>query len=842
MNSLGNCDLCVGSDEFRYIEDLGDKILDLIVKGQLSISRVIILNYHKYGSMMRIRPSISLCVDSEGYSLFNDLSEIIKSIDNNSKVINEEYNCLQEKNAYQFIINYSIECGYRILRNDELKIVFLVKDNDEKNEENNFILNNLFKIIYTFKKNSLNIYNDSNRKTKEIVSEIRESQIFSHSKELTLNNIVSYFKKDYSHQIKDIYIYQFNFNDNTWRMIGDQGSSLIYDDLIEDKSDKIFYKGNKSDKAFNKSKGFYPRVPLSGKKDDEYYLIFPFVKDYNTEYFKYIILLTSKTPIKKYICINLNTVINDYYNYYLENEKEQLLHVLQGELTILYAQAGYYAGNRKNELLKQYVENTFRTIVAITNAYSASMHLYNPYDNSLDLFVDICMEDSERSDPEEFKKIFIKGNKIKNTNCRVYAKINKKDNPYLFEEEDMKDEFLSFLKVPVNNTEKHLMRFFPEGLITKLKNDCCSKKEFVDIMNNLIIKNNSFFDQSIFDKDKILNRPPIRRLIDKKRKNDEDYQKLNRLILEKYYPQYIRGYTENYIYEPNLIKTKDNRELNVRTQTVSEICFPLYFKNMKIGVVDFESPILNAFDDETDNKKCFISFVVELIEEYIRILNEVNDIKWLSRLVVKENNLHELKQIINSLDVIPGETKHVMKKLLACNNVTLGKNDDIKLSEVSSFKEKFINSIVDELKSAGLPSYTDEIINGYGNALSIDTEHGKDVLISGDRMEMIKIIYNNLANNFSKFCNYEKDKLTLRYSSKSHAIVIQLCTHSPLPIDYNDYYFDAPYESSGNNSSTDLHSGLFIIGVLVRQLSGFINTKKNESGYIDNIIIRIPIK
>lgn len=100
----------------------------------------------------------------------------------------------------------------------------------------------------------------------------------------------------------------------------------------------------------------------------------------------------------------------------------------------------------------------------------------------------------------------------------------------------------------------------------------------------------------------------------------------------------------HFLYCKDVPKFKGNkRKLNIdRDTTLTELCFPLFFKDIKIGTVNFESPLQQAFGKilnlynhkyyfKIDNKIAsdalfhYFFTVKNLIQEFIEILFESND-------------------------------------------------------------------------------------------------------------------------------------------------------------------------------------------------------------------------
>lgn len=279
------------------------------------------------------------------------------------------------------------------------------------------------------------------------------------------------------------------------------------------------------------------------------------------------------------------------------------------------------------------------------------------------------------------------------------------------------------------------------------------------------------------------------------------------------------------------IEDTTNIGLQLRENSKSELCFPVYFKNTKIGVLNFESPELRGFNKETIQ---YLKEITGLIEHFYIQLLELNDKLWLSKRSQIYQNFHELESTIKGKN-FPLKYKKTLLPLLEKQQISIDE-------ETSSFNElnSFINEYFNDFKKETLyENYRD-----FKNSVQIRID--EDVLKQKFKKHVIDsvlIIIKNIVNNQRKFSNKKDGFISININNSS--IFINNESSMPLSEEYRNKYLYAPYQT-GFNTEKRTHFGLFVIGMLVRQLGGYSyvyigdeNTIKNKK--VMKLKIRIPI-
>ena len=308
-------------------------------------------------------------------------------------------------------------------------------------------------------------------------------------------------------------------------------------------------------------------------------------------------------------------------------------------------------------------------------------------------------------------------------------------------------------------------------------------------------------------------------------------------------------------------KRKDNEKnfstLHSRVQTLSELCVPFYYQGVIIGVMNFESPIFYAFDDECEqiehqggvqyynaenkdeyiklHKSSFIYTIKSTLQHFYCLTEERNDIKFLSRLIEMENSLHELKNQLGAKSINLNTSKELLKKLLQ-SGTTLSVFDD----KMIPIKEKLLGIQLDlinkynELLGDFSPFLKDDFVNTkrLRTYLPITFENNKSVY--PQTANSIEVIYKYLLKNYLIHGDVNNDILSIKYIKSKKLLIISQVFN--IPLERKDEMFLSPYMNRGRKSS-----GLFIVGTHVRQLGGYIFTNFNEHNKLKNVDIHIHI-
>jgi hypothetical protein len=645
--------------------------------------------------------------------------------------------------------------GWHCKYNENKSIIVIVKsDSNIENEK----FDEIFDLHKDYTANSLIARNMSMKKSNAFIEKfkkekiIRESEIcesgFQPSLEITLLNLVKFISDKYivKNEISSINLLKLTMNDKfelSWKNCRNFGDSAAFNEnnfneTVVNEIDGYYFKKKDRGNSVNYAELKELALPKGFSANKEYYLIIPVAKSMGHEQFRYTLVLAGAYPFKTYILDNINSILAEYYSSYLETQKSELLLKLQKRL---FERNIDFNGDVK-ENLRKLTEETFKKVVEITNAYSATFRLYDPDKKTLNKVVNEGNKEAEAEPDKEHKDISIIEYRLKSLNCRAFC-LNEGEDCALY----------------VPNTKKPRKS---------------SKKG--------------------------------------KKKNREDNE-------------------EEFATIPS------------RPQTLSELCVPFYYQGVVIGVMNFESPILRAFDNECEytsegsvkfnsaaNKDeyvklregSFIYMVKSSLQHFYCLLSERNDIGHLSRLIETETSLHDLKNLVNT-DADLNQFRKPIKQLL--ESATTLPIQDSKTSPVRDLLIVTRKNCIDAYY---------ELVGDYAPILKesfLQKEHLQEYLpitfkgknsqsmrVNSRIANSIKDIYKNLLRNYFNHGDIENDKLSVKYTEENGLLIIAQKFDPPLEPG-TDWFLSPHIHKKG------VSSGLFIIGTHVRQLGGYIFTQ-----------------
>jgi hypothetical protein len=290
------------------------------------------------------------------------------------------------------------------------------------------------------------------------------------------------------------------------------------------------------------------------------------------------------------------------------------------------------------------------------------------------------------------------------------------------------------------------------------------------------------------------------------------------------------------------------KELGIfdRPTSKSELCFPLYFKQIKIGTINFESPSEDGFGtilkrtktikkniDEYSNDTTFNYYysIKNLIEEYSEVLFDSSDKLWLSKRIHIYQNIHELKSLLQ-VDDIGDQYKETIR-----NAINLSQEATPEDSGIELFKsiEQFYNEFISDIKNQSL-----EVARLLESKIFFQNSKNSIIHISGETYSFLNILFKNVFSNFNrldKFSDGEFINVSLSKNVLTLKIFFAFNNYSEKNI---DKYFVRPF-SDIIRESKKVHYGLFLIGMITRQLKGFFHFHPPDgASAISRVIIYIP--
>lgn len=602
--------------------------------------------------------------------------------------------------------SYFNKIGFNYLYKDKnRRFIILSSDIIEKR-----LINVVHHYSNIIRNGSLNYINES------LLLSLREAKKFESGYKKSIEKTVESFKKI----IESIYDYECSIaiknSDNTFR------------------SEKDIVDINKFGHLISYGKPLYVKTKL------KYVVIFPFTNDRQSVNVNFILVISSLTPIKKYLIFNLTKACNYYFNSYLT--KIRLNHISKLQKKIIEI----HQPNEKRisdisfrSELKEITELAFSDLVLTTDVHAATFRIFNPLNNQLDLIYE--QTDGSVKLREKRTESFSVKKDLQSINVHTFKSCGK-------------DEF-----------------FYAKDV-----------KEFKTV--------------------------PLR---------------------------------------------------NDRKNTISELCFTIYFKNIKIGTLNFESAYDRAFG--TQIKKTVKKFVNKtdelylqdpifnylltiknLVEDYLESLLESNDKYWLLKRIHIYQNIHELKSLLIRPDIRPEYLK-IIKNAFYDKNVLDYKSKKIDLVE---FIENFISSKLKAISAISTPLGELAL-----KKVFFPNSHlkNKNILVSDEKISAIEIILKNVFSNFIKTYSEDKsrDRIIILLNKEFLSIHLDFIFQNFNPAN-NSSYLIKPFNSRNedNLDESTMHYGFFIIGAITRHLGGkcYLNPKEvgpNSVGDYSTLSIKIPI-
>jgi hypothetical protein len=282
-----------------------------------------------------------------------------------------------------------------------------------------------------------------------------------------------------------------------------------------------------------------------------------------------------------------------------------------------------------------------------------------------------------------------------------------------------------------------------------------------------------------------------------------------------------------YIYVKDLsrkfIKRK-NYCLLYRENAKSEICFPIFFKNVKIGTFNLESPRINGFRNDIE----FISNIKRSIDNHISLVYDIHDKSWMANTIKVKQNIHEIKQIINS-DDFPPSFRDLIHYYITEMRIT-SSNRLVKIGNLLNFHSNYLKKLKHYSHYSSLKK---------GCKINIESP---DTEIQDYKLDMLQIIYQNLLDNYRKYGDIERDIISLS-QDRNRPFYIKFIVKSSSMIrdDIINKCLIVPFESFSGKEKR-IHDGLFIVGMLARHLSGYSYIFNNYETGKSFIYVYIPLE
>lgn len=268
-----------------------------------------------------------------------------------------------------------------------------------------------------------------------------------------------------------------------------------------------------------------------------------------------------------------------------------------------------------------------------------------------------------------------------------------------------------------------------------------------------------------------------------------------------------------------------NDILMFRKNSMSEICFPLFIGKVPFGVLNIESPIIDAFDDDIH----YLLSIKQTIESFYDISIKTTDSNWLAARSPVYKNVHEIKQLLDSAGTSLTEYQlSCLKPLILFETNDVIDNKEITLDVLKEDIDNYLKEKTNDLNK-------NKIHPLYWN---IKTK----ISISSNKFEKIKLIAFNLIENIIKHSNIKKDSIDFSIDFTSEKIPIlkmKIITYGTFGEDNFSSLTFSPVMKCKK-----YHYGMFLVGMLSRNLGGtcYIEEKEKEDRKFTLIETVIPLR
>jgi len=264
-----------------------------------------------------------------------------------------------------------------------------------------------------------------------------------------------------------------------------------------------------------------------------------------------------------------------------------------------------------------------------------------------------------------------------------------------------------------------------------------------------------------------------------------------------------------------------------RKNLLSEICFPLLAGNVPFGVLNIESQVKGAFDDDIQ----YLIGIKKAIEAFYSNLLHTNDLQWIRSQINRHENIHEIKNDIK-MELFDKKTSKRLTQLLLL---------DFHEQSAVDYKDEPIkermDSWIDQMYSPLIETQREKIhaILEYNLEPNIELPRGLT--------ENVIIILKNLVQNIVSHGDTFHDKVIIStypfYKIGDWGTIrIYMRTYGIIDYEVIDKIGIVPIRTHHNDIP---HYGMFLIGMMTRILGGAMHVSRKSTSDYYVIELKIPI-
>lgn len=291
----------------------------------------------------------------------------------------------------------------------------------------------------------------------------------------------------------------------------------------------------------------------------------------------------------------------------------------------------------------------------------------------------------------------------------------------------------------------------------------------------------------------------------------------------------------DYVYE-NFLGSSTARNRQHRKETQSELCFPFYFKDIKIGTVNIESPDPDSLNLEID----YLQTVLNTVEGHLALLIDAHDAAWLSRRSELYHGVHKVLRIVES-DAVDDRTAREIEQHIDIRTPPLAGRP----RRLASLCQTVEQSIRDLKGRSGISTTPAEVARGVH--VNIDDT---GIVLKPHGFRLITMLVQNMLDNYVLWADKKIDTLLVNHSGAvNEPLLIYTKINSPLDKDLRENGFQSPlikvdpaHPGFGRQQPRrQLRYGMFITGSLARHLSGYAQVSACENNVSGELRIQVPL-
>ncbi len=286
---------------------------------------------------------------------------------------------VKENKSLDDLLSYAVSSGFLVQNVFEFRAVILIKHASKDIIKRKCLLR-LARVAYYIRQKSQNLLNDSNQLADHNRKELKG--LLTSNLDSAVDTITNYIETKYG-----VNAYALQYFDKTKSWTCKKTCPIDVVNIVKIYIERV------SDQV----------KPIAGIYSGKYFIIFPFISTLIQRDLQSLILFQSDSTIPSYIVTNLRYFTNYYFAVYLEDKKSDLLELLQKKTLGLYQEVENTidCGNQINlhQQLCAFIEPAFEIAISATNAFSASLRLYDPETGSLEIVHEIGSGRVEKVSP-----------------------------------------------------------------------------------------------------------------------------------------------------------------------------------------------------------------------------------------------------------------------------------------------------------------------------------------------------------------------------------------------------------------------------------------------------------